>query len=660
MKKLFSFILMALLPVVASAYTPVDDITIAGYDEKIDGIYYKFMSEDEAWVSYELYRYVSYYNQNYEYSETTEYLSDYSGDIVIPENVTCNDKTYRVTGINDYTFYNHKGITSVTIPSSVTRIGKEAFRGCTGLTDIYCLSEIAPVATNAFDYAYVSNITLHVPEGSEELYKSTSPWSYFFGVIPTGSIEINAANFPDPYFRNWVHQLSIGTDGVLTVEEMASVKTIELRYGDLYPMSICGPIKSLKGIEYFTELTRLIFDGIYLDELDLTQNPKLKELYGYSYKLKKLNVSGCSALNTLECSGNPLTELKLSGCTSLTVLQCSNTHLTELNVSGCTSLTTLYCISSRLVKLNASGCSSLTTLDCEANNLNVLNVSGCTALTQLKCWKNKIKGAGMDALVESLPVTSTGSLYVLWNDKKIQDQNVMTSTQVAAAKAKGWKVRCYDYGNTVGYAGSDPIEPVTFAKDQMATIILPTEPDASKGKFYRLDRLEGRQIVFEQEQQPRARVPYIIMPTEDFSIDPGTLDLEGCRPDTASITGISFIGSYISRVLADKEYSYIDIIDITPDCLKAELSAGMLVVGALRAYLEVDWDKLTWDDPIDHGGSRVPGEKPGIVLLDHATGINEVELGTSKAESLIYNLAGQRISKPAKGIYIENGQKRVR
>ena len=149
------------------------------------------------------------------------------------------------------------------------------------------------------------------------------------------------------------------------------------------------------------------------------------------------------------------------------------------------------------------------------------------------------------------------------------------------------------------------------------------------------------------------------MPTEDFSIDPGTLDLEGLTQDVVSITGISFIGSYISRVLADKEYFYIDIIDTTPDCLKAELSAGMLVVGTLRAYLEVDWDKLTWDDPIDHGGSRVPGEKLGIVLLDHATGINEVESGTSKTESLTYNLAGQRIGKPAKGIYIENGQKRV-
>jgi hypothetical protein len=659
MKKLFSFILVALLPVVASAYTPVDNITIPMYDEKIDGIYYKFISEDEAWVSYELYWYVSSYNQNGEFSESTEYRSDYSGDIVIPESFTYNDKTYRVTGINDCTFYNRKGITSVTIPNSVTRIGKEVIRGCSGLKDIYCLSEIAPEATNAFDYASVSNITLHVPEGSEESYKSTSPWCYFFGIIPTGSIEINSTNFPDPYFRNWVHQLSIGTDGVLTEDEMGGLKTIELFNGDDYPLCSCGPIQSLKGIEYFTELTRLVFDGIRLDELDLTQNPKLKELDGYSHTWKKLNVSGCSALTNLVCYGNPLTELNVSGCTSLTYLSCGYSQLTELNVSGCISLTELNCNSSRLVKLNASGCSSLTKLECEANNLNVLNVSGCTALTHLKYWKNKIKGAGMDALIESLPITSTGSLYVLWNDSKIHDQNVMTTKQVAAAKAKGWKVRCYDYGSMADYAGSDPIELVTFTKDQMATIILPTEPDASKGWYYRLDRCEDNQIIFEQELQPQAHIPYIIIPNEDFSIDTSTLDLAGLSPDTVSIKGVSFIGSYTGSVLADKEDFYIDIIDTTPDCLKAELGTEKSVVGALRAYLQV-----SWDDPYNPGGTKGPGKKKEIVLKDDPNGISSLTPDPSPVrEGSIFDLQGRRLNTlPLKraggsGIYIIDGKK---
>ena len=113
---------------------------------------------------------------------------------------------------------------------------------------------------------------------------------------------------------------------------------------------------------------------------------------------------------------------------------------------------------------------------------------------------------------------------------------------------------------------------VTFTKDQMATIILPTEPDAGKGKYYRLDRVEAGEIIFEQELQPRAHVPYIIVPDEDFSIDPRAFDLSGLNSDTVSIDGISFIGSYVRKALPQRgsgegaESFYIDIIDTTPDC----------------------------------------------------------------------------------------------
>ena len=73
-------------------------------------------------------------------------------------------------------------------------------------------------------------------------------------------------------------------------------------------------------------------------------------------------------------------------------------------------------------------------------------------------------------------------------------------------------------------------EPVTFTKDQMATIILPTAPDASKGKYYRLDRVENGQIVFEQEKQPRARVPYIIVRARTSASTSALWTWRACKP----------------------------------------------------------------------------------------------------------------------------------
>ena len=45
----------------------------------------------------------------------------YEGDIIIPESVVFNERTYRVTSIGDRAF-EYCGLTSITIPESITII----------------------------------------------------------------------------------------------------------------------------------------------------------------------------------------------------------------------------------------------------------------------------------------------------------------------------------------------------------------------------------------------------------------------------------------------------------------------------------------------------------------------------------------------------------
>ena len=193
-------------------------------------------------------------------------------------------------------------------------------------------------------------------------------------------------------------------------------------------------------------------------------------------------------------------------------------------------------------------------------------------------------------------------------------------------------------------------DPVTFTEGQMATIVLPTAPEASRGKYYRLDRVEGNEIVFEEEKQPKAHIPYIIVPSEDFSIELGSLDLKGLSRDTVSIDGVSFIGTYQKEEIESKEGFYIDIIDATPDCI---LSGSRLKVGALRAFLQVHWD-----DPYSHGGTKAPAEKLQIVLHDHGTGLKTLSNSPLKGED-IYDLSGRKVADGKKpgGIYIKEKKK---
>ena len=438
-------------------------------------------------------------------------------------------------------------------------------------------------------------------------------------------IEINETTFPDPIFRGWVLNQWYGSDGVLTEAEIGKVRYVTIDRNDTQ-----GLIQNLKGIEYFTALVSLYCIGQQLTELNVPKD-RLIFLYCGENQLKTLDVSGCPLLGELSCEDNQLTTLNVTGCPELVELWCPNNLLDELDVTGCPNL------------------------------------------IELGCYQNKIKGNAMNTLVESLPPVSIGRMHVLWYEG---EQNEMTKSQVAAAKSKGWIPDYYDGQKVQDYEGSDDsIAPVYFATGQMATIILPTEPDAEKGKYYRLDRCEKGQIIFEQELQPQARVPYIIVPDEDFSIDPITLDLTGLSRDTVAIEGISFIGSYVRTELpastgGEGSSSYIDIIDLTPDCgllPSEETGQEAFLIGALRAYLDVDWAKVHWDDPYSQTDPKGVRNKLEIVLLDYGTGIDEIQNSNFKIQngegSAIYDLSGRKWSmvngqrSMPKGIYIKDRKK---
>ena len=104
MKKLFVFLFSLILSVLFST-------SALAYDVKIDGIYYNIISEGKT-------------------AEVTSGIVKYSGEVVIPSSITSKGKEYPVTSIGRWAFQYCSGLTSVTIPNSVTSIGGFAFAGC--------------------------------------------------------------------------------------------------------------------------------------------------------------------------------------------------------------------------------------------------------------------------------------------------------------------------------------------------------------------------------------------------------------------------------------------------------------------------------------------------------------------------------------------------
>lgn len=260
-------------------------------------------------------------------------------------------------------------------------------------------------------------------------YSSEVVNSWTYTVVNTG-IEINATNFPDANFRNWLLETSYGKDGIITESERDKVTIISVDEKN---------ISSLKGIEYFTALTELSCEKNKLTSLDLSNNVKLIKLSCNNNMLTRLDISKNTKLETLYCYSNKLGSLDLSKNTALTFINCYGNGLSTIDVSKNVNLEGLYC---------------------QANNLTALDVSQNTKMTRIGLHHNKIKGAAMDKLIASLPVNTTEEKYSFYvvSDNDVfsgmqlePEGNVCTKVQVAALKAKGWTATT----NGGDYEGSD-------------------------------------------------------------------------------------------------------------------------------------------------------------------------------------------------------------
>ena len=73
-----------------------------------------------------------------------------TGDLIIPSTINYEDRDYTIVGISNSAFKNNTGLTSVTIPNTVTMIWSSAFQGCTNLKEIYFPNAINHLGNNVF------------------------------------------------------------------------------------------------------------------------------------------------------------------------------------------------------------------------------------------------------------------------------------------------------------------------------------------------------------------------------------------------------------------------------------------------------------------------------------------------------------------------------
>ncbi|MCH5180475.1 MAG: leucine-rich repeat protein [Erysipelotrichales bacterium] len=80
----------------------------------------------------------------------TEYISDASNNITIPDFINHNGINYYVYGIGEQVFYNNENLETIVLPNTITFIGNSAFYGCSSLSSISTLDNLVTIGNSAF------------------------------------------------------------------------------------------------------------------------------------------------------------------------------------------------------------------------------------------------------------------------------------------------------------------------------------------------------------------------------------------------------------------------------------------------------------------------------------------------------------------------------
>ena len=297
-----------------------------------------------------------------------------------------------VKTIPAYAFRGCSGLTSVTIPDSVTSIGRGAFDGCSSLTSITIPDSVTSIGNYAFGRC--SSLTsITIPKGVTSIGSSAfSGCSSLTSItIPKGVTSIGDYAF----FRcSSLTRITI-TDGITSIGN--------------YAFEDCSSLTSVTIGNGVTSIGR----GAFLDCSSLTSvtiGNGVTSIGDYAF-------FGCSRLTiiTIPDGVTSIGDYAFNGCSSLTSITIpdSVTSIGDWAFKGCSKLTSVT-IPDGIISIEYAafgGCSSLTSITIPDSVTSIGNeaFSGCSSLTDITIPK------GVTSIGSSAFSGCSGLTSVIWN-----------------------------------------------------------------------------------------------------------------------------------------------------------------------------------------------------------------------------------------------------
>ena len=145
-------------------------------------------------------------------AEVIEVDEDFNGRLTIPDPLELGDEKYSVVRIADNAFNNRSGLKSVTLPETVTYIGKSVFKDCKSLESVNIPKDVKRIEYATF-MGCVSLTSIVIPEGIE-----------YIGVFAfQGCLNLESLNFPNSISE--IAESAVSNTGLTAVNIQGNGKT---------------------------------------------------------------------------------------------------------------------------------------------------------------------------------------------------------------------------------------------------------------------------------------------------------------------------------------------------------------------------------------------------------------------------------------------------
>ncbi len=589
---------------------------------------------------------------------------EYEGDITIPSKVTYEETVYDVTEIREEAFQSCKNLKSITIPNSVTNIGNGAFRRCSGLTSIEIPNSVTSIGYQVF-YICSSLTSLKIPN---------SVTSIGFQAFCYCS-SLNSVMIPN---------------SVTSIEDWA--------------FAYCTNLSSIMIPNSVTNIEKHAFEGCSsLSKVNIVDLEAWCKISFFNSNSNPLSLAQHLFLNDVEIkdliipnSVTSISDYAFYNCSSFTSIKIPNsvTSIGDDTFRNCYGLTSIE-IPNSVTSIGAqafSGCSSLTSIIIGKSVKKIYSVAfeKCKNLTDVTCLAKEVPKTNSNAFNESYIEYATlhvpeGSVAAYkaaepWSGFK-SIVSVAETKYTLTYQLDGEEYKTYQL------AEGDPITPepaptkdgYTFLGWSTIPATMPAENLTITGKFEKITSEDVIKIGESGKLWYCSKYDLDFTNNEDlkaytatgFDTQSNSLWLSRVL-DVPAGTGIMLKGaegeykvkhttghSYYTNMFKGDAYKDMQVSKTDGDYTNFYLNKSGQIVPfpnesvnypAGRCYLQIPTSLLA--DPANTRSIN-------YVFDDEsdATGISSTPATPTNTPDVYYNLQGQCVDTPTKGLYIKNGKK---